>query len=60
MRVLIVALVQVLFDLVQVLVDLVQVHVDLVQAQPPQRGLIWLVRRQVLVRPGSGLVGTVW
>ena len=34
--------------------------VALVQAHPPQGGLIWVVRRQVVVGPGSGLVGAVW
>ena len=33
--------------------------VALVQAHPPQGGLISVVRRQVVVRPGSGLVGAV-
>ena len=33
---------------------------DLVQAHPPQRGLIWVVRRQFVVGPGSRLVGAVW
>ena len=41
-------------------VDLVQSFVALVQAHPPQGGLIWVVRRQVVVGPGSGLVGAVW
>ena len=59
MRVLIVALVQVLFDLVQVLVDLVQVHVDLVQAHSPQGGLKRVVRSQDGVGPGFGLAGAV-
>ena len=40
--------------LVQAHVDLVQALVDLVQAHPPQGGLIWVVRRQVEVGPGSG------
>ena len=48
--------------LVQALVALVQAHVDLVLAQPPQGGLIWMVRRQIVevVGSGSGLVGAVW
>ena len=65
-RVLVVALVQALVALVQALVAIVQAHVDLiqafvalVQAHPPQGGLIWLVRRQVVMGPGSGLVGAV-
>ena len=58
-RVLVVALVQALVDLVQALVALVHALVPLVQAHPPQGGLIWLVRRQVVVGPGSGLVGPV-
>ena len=49
-------------ELVQALVALVQAHVDLVLAQPPQGGLIWMVRRQIVevVGSGSGLVGAVW
>ena len=65
-RVLVVALVQALVDLVQALIAFVQAHVDLIQAlsalvqtHPPQGGLIWLVRRQVVMGPGSGLVGAV-
>ena len=38
---------------------LVQALVALVQAHPPQGGLIWVVRRQVVVGPGSGFVGVV-
>ena len=45
--------------LVQANVDLVPAHVDLVQANSPQGGLIWVVRRQDVVGPGSGLVGAV-
>ena len=66
-RFLIVSLVQALVALVQALVALLQAYVDLVQAlsalvqaQPPQRGLIWVVRRQVVVGPESGLVVAVW
>ena len=72
-RVMVVALVQALVNLVQALVALVLAHVDqvqglvtmvqalvpLVQAHPPQGWLIWLERRQVVVEPGSGLVGSV-
>ena len=47
-------------DLVQALIALVQALVALVQAHPPQGGLIWVVRRQVVVGPGSRLVGAVW
>ena len=61
-----VSLVQAHVDMVQALVALVQTHVDLVQAlvalvqaHPPQGGLIWVVRTQVWVGPGSGLVGAV-
>ena len=71
---LIVSLVQALVDLVQALVDLVQAHfylvqalvalvqdlVALVQAHPPQRVLIWVVKRKVVVGLGFGLVGAVW
>ena len=46
------SLVQALVDLVQALVALVQAHVDLVQALvalvqalPPQRGLIWVIKK---------------
>ena len=46
--------------LVQAHVDLIQTLVALVQAHPPQGGLIWMVKRQVVVGPGSGLVGAVW
>ena len=67
-RILIVFLVQALVDLIQALVALVQARVDivvqaldaLVQTHPPQGGLVWVVRRQVVVGPGSGLVGAVW
>ena len=45
--------------LVQALADLVQVFVALVQTLPPQGGLAWLVRQQVVRGPGSGLVGSV-
>ena len=69
----VVALVQALVDLVQALVALVQAYVHqiytlvalfqalvpLVKAHPPQGGLIWLVRRPVVVGLGSGLVGAV-
>ena len=72
-RVLIVALVQALVALVQALIALVQAHVALVQAhvalvqalvalvwaRPPQGGLIWVVRRQVVMGPGSGLAGAI-
>ena len=58
-RVLVVALVQALADLDKAHVDLVQALVALVQTHPPQGGLIWLVRRQVVMGPGSGLVGAV-
>ena len=61
-----VALVQANFDLVQALVALVQAldalvqALDaLVQAHHPQRGLKWVVKRQVVVGPGSGLAGAV-
>ena len=47
-------------SIVQALVDLVQTLVALVQAHPPQGGLILVVKRQVVVGPGSGLVGSVW
>ena len=40
-------------------VALVKALVDLVQTHPPQGGLIWLVRQQVVKGPGSGLVGSV-
>ena len=40
-------------------VALVQALVALVQAYFAQGELIWLVRRQVVVGPGSGLVGSV-
>ena len=59
-RVLDVALVQALVALVQAHVDLVQALVALVQVHPPQGGLILVVWRQVVVEPGSGLVGAVW
>ena len=42
--------------LFQAHVALVQALVSLVQAHPPQGGLIWVVRRQVIVGPGSGLL----
>ena len=58
-RVLVVALVQALVALVQAHVDLVQALVALVQTHPPQGGLIWLVRQQVVMGPGSGLVEAV-
>ena len=45
--------------LVQAHVDLVQGLVALVQAHPPLGGLIRVVKRQVVVWPGSGLVGAV-
>ena len=54
-----VALVQANFDLVQALVALVQALDALVQAHHPQRGLKWVVKRQVVVGPGSGLAGAV-
>ena len=38
---------------------LVQALVDLVQTHPSQGGLIWVVRKQVIVGPGSGWVGAV-
>ena len=48
--------------MVQARVALVKAHVDLVlarvahvQAHPPQGGLIWVVKRQVVVGPRSGL-----
>ena len=47
-------------DLVQARVDLVQALVALVQTHPSQGELIWLVRRQVAMGTGSGLVGAVW
>ena len=56
----VVALVQAHFDLVQTHVDLNQALVALFQAHPPQGRLILVVRRQVVVGPGSGLVGAVW
>ena len=66
-RIQIVSLVQALVDVVQDLAAFVQAHVDLVQAlvalvwaHPPQGGLIWVVRRKVVVGPGSGLVEAVW
>ena len=62
MRVLVQAhvdLVQALVALVQAYVDLVQALVALVQAHTTQGGLIWVVRRQVLVGPGFGLVGAI-
>ena len=56
----------VLYIAIQLVVALVPAHVDLVQAlialvqtHPSQGGLIWLVRRQVVVGPGSGLVVSV-
>ena len=52
-------LVQALVALVQALVALVQALFSLVQVHPTQGGLIWLVRRQVVVGPGSGLVVSV-
>ena len=65
-RVLVGALVLALVNLVQALVALVKAHADLVQAlvvlvhpHPPQGELIWLVRRQVVMGPGFGLVGPV-
>ena len=54
-----VACVQAQVNLVQALVALAQSLVALVQAHPPQGGLMWVVRRQVVVGPGSGLVGAV-
>ena len=42
--------------LVQALVVLVQTLVALVQAHPTLGGLIWVVKRQVVVGPGSGSV----
>ena len=58
-RVLDIALVQVHVDLVQALVTLFQALVPLVKADSSQGGLIWLERRQVVVGPGSGWVGSV-
>ena len=55
-----VALVQAFVAIVQAHIDLVQALVALVQAHPPQGMLIWLVRRHVVVWPGSWLVGAVW
>ena len=46
--------------MVRSLVALVQAPVNLVQAHPPQGGLISVVSRQVVVRPGLGLIGFVW
>ena len=51
--------VQTLVALVQAHVDLIQTLVALVQAHPPQGGLIWVIRRQVVVGPGSGLAGAI-
>ena len=66
-RVLIVALVQALdalvrghVDLVQALVALFQALIALFQAHPPQGGLVWMIKKQVVVQGlGSGLVGAV-
>ena len=49
-----------LVALVQAPVDLVHVLVDLVQAHPPQRGLISVVSRQVVVGPVLGLIVSFW
>ena len=53
-------LVQALIAVVQAFIDLVQALVALVQVHPPQGGLTCVVRRQVVVGPGSGLIGAVW
>ena len=45
--------------LVQALNALFQALVPLVKADSSQGGLIWLERRQVVVGPGSGWVGSV-
>ena len=47
-------------ELVQAHVNLVHDLVALVQAHPTQGGLIWVVRRKVVMGPGSGSVGAVW
>ena len=53
-------LVWALVVLVQAPADLVQIFVDLVQAHLSQGVLISVISRQVVVRPGLGLIGSVW